>query len=133
MRQTRRIQVTFAAMFGSGTIGQVKCCSTISTNPNCTICDNTNPPSNCQPRTVGKFDPGSVFHPNKGRVLSQNDDSSDSKGIDSSSIQKEDTFNTDNGSNSQSNSENKIDSSKNIEGWSFNQKTYLKNTSPFLL
>ncbi len=92
----------------------------------CTICDNTNPPSNCQPRTIEKGDSGSVFDPSKGRVLSQNDDSSNSKGIDSSSIQKEDTFNNDIGSNSQSNSENKIDSSKNIEGWSFNQNNILE-------
>ena len=45
---------------GSGTIGQVKCCSTGSDTMYCTICDNTTPPSNCQPRTVGKFDSGTV-------------------------------------------------------------------------
>ena len=106
---------------GSGTIGQVKCCSTIPLNPHCTICDNTTPPSNCQPATVGKFDSGSVLHSNNGGVLSQNDDSSDSTGIDSSINQQGGTFNADQGSNSPSDSENKVDSNKIIEGGSFNQ------------
>ena len=41
---------------GSGTIGQVKCCESGGDTMYCTICDNTTPPSNCQPCTVGKFD-----------------------------------------------------------------------------
>ena len=106
---------------GSGTIGQVKCCSTISTNPNCTICDNTTPPSNCQPATVGKFDPGNVLHSNNGGVLSQNDGSSGSTGIGSSINQQGGTFNADQRSNNPSDSENKVDSNKIIEGGSFNQ------------
>jgi hypothetical protein len=40
---------------GSGTIGQVKCCAKTG-DFYCTICDNTTPPSNCQPRTIGKDD-----------------------------------------------------------------------------
>ena len=103
----------------SGTIGKTKCCQTIGEW--CTICDDTTPPSNCQPRTIGKGDSGSVFDPSKVGVLNQNDDSSDSKGIDSGKIQEGGTFNDDAGSNSPSNSENKIDSSKIIEGGSFNQ------------
>ena len=81
----------------------------------------TTPPSNCQPRTVGKFDSSSVLYSNNGGVLSQNDDSSDSKGIDPSNVQEGGTFNNDDGFNSPSNSENKVDSNKIIEGGSFNQ------------
>ncbi len=106
---------------GSGTIGQTRCCVTDVTKPWCTVCDNTTPPSNCAPRTEGKGDSGSVFDPNNGGVLSQNDDSSGSKGIDPSEIQEGGTFNNDDGSNSPSDSENKIDSSKIQEGGSFNQ------------
>src|SRR4051812_41273091 len=104
---------------GSGTIGQVKCCTTTG-EFYCTICDNTSPPSNCQPREL-EMRPGSVFDPSKGGVLSQNDDSSDLKGIDPSEIQEGGTFNNNDGSNTPSNSENKIDSSKFTEGGSFNQ------------
>ena len=106
---------------GSGTIGQVRCCLNDYTKDLCTICDNTTPPSNCQPPTPGKDDSGSVFDPNKGGVLSQNDDSSGSKGIDPGENQEGGTFNNDDGSNSPSNSENKIDSSNILEGGSFNQ------------
>ncbi len=105
----------------TGTIGQTKCCSTEYGNLNCTVCDDTTPPSNCQPRTMGKGESGSVFDPSNGGVLSQNDDSSGSKGIDPGEIQQGGTFNNDDGSSNPSNSENKIDSSKIQEGGSFNQ------------
>ena len=55
----------------------------------------TTPPSNCQPRTVGKFDSSSVLYSNNGGVLSQNDDSSGSTCIDSSINQEGGTFNSD--------------------------------------
>jgi len=78
----------------TGTIGKTKCCS-LTSGPflYCTICDNTTPPSNCQPRTEGKDDSDNVFDPNNGGVLSQNDDSSGSKDIHSSKIQQGGSFN----------------------------------------
>ena len=111
---------------GSGTIGQVKCCSKEGVQMYCTICDNTNPPSNCQPRTLGKFDSGTVLHSNKGGVLSQNDDSSntgDSNTVDPDKIIEGGTFN-DGSSGDSSNSDNSggsIDSSKINSGAVFNQ------------
>jgi hypothetical protein len=110
---------------GSGTIGQVKCCAT-SGEMYCTICDNTTPPSNCQPRTLGKFDSGAVLHSNEGGVLSQNDDSSntgDSNTVDPDKIIEGGTFN-DGSSGDSSNSGNSggsIDSSKINSGAVFNQ------------
>ena len=111
---------------GSGTIGQVKCCSTIPLNPHCTICDNTTPPSNCQPATVGKFDPGTVLHSNKGGVLSQNDGSSntgDSNTVDPDKIIEGGTFNdgSSGGSSNSDDSGGNIDSSKINSGAVFNQ------------
>jgi len=92
----------------------------------CTICDNTTPPSNCQPRTLGKFDSGTVLHSNKGGVLSQNDDSSntgDSNTVDPDKIIEGGTFN-DGSSGDSSNLDNSggsIDSSKINSGAVFNQ------------
>ena len=79
---------------GSGT-GKIECCTYNQKDEKlyCTKCDNTDPPSNCQPRTSMKGDKGSVFDPNNGGVLGQNDDSSGSKGIDSSKIQQGGSFN----------------------------------------
>jgi hypothetical protein len=109
---------------GSGTIGQVKCCSTGGDTMYCTICDNTTPPSNCQPRTVGKFDSGTVLHSNKGGVLSQNDDSSNQGGsntVDPDKIIEGGTFNDGSGSSNSDDSKGGIDSSKINSGAAFNQ------------
>ena len=80
---------------GSGTIGKREWCTCNKNDDRlyCTVCNNTDAPSKCQPRTSMKGDQGSVFDPNNGGVLSQDDDSSGSKGIDSSKIQERGTFN----------------------------------------
>src|SRR6188472_3395120 len=99
---------------GSGTIGQVKCCNYEGDNMYCTICDNTTPPSNCQPRTVGKFDSGTVLHSNEGGVLS-NDDSSntgDSNTVNPDKIIEGGTFNDDSGSSNTGDSSGGTDSNK---------------------
>ena len=79
----------------SDTIGKTRCCTYNQTDDKlyCTVCNNTDPPSNCQPRTSMKGEKGGVFDSNNGGVLSQNDDSSGSKGIDSSKIQEGGIFN----------------------------------------
>jgi hypothetical protein len=76
---------------GTGTIGQTKCCASSGTMY-CTICDDTSPPSNCGPRTLGKFDSGTVLNQNNGGVLSQNDGSQGSTGTDSSINQEGGNF-----------------------------------------
>ncbi|HKU84474.1 MAG TPA: hypothetical protein VJP58_10575 [Candidatus Nitrosocosmicus sp.] len=108
---------------GSGTIGQVKCCAT-SGEMYCTICDNTTPPSNCQPRTLGKFDSGTVLHSNEGGVLS-NDDSSntgDSNTVNPDKIIEGGTFNDDSGSGNTGDSNGGADSNKINSGAVFNQQ-----------
>ena len=110
---------------GSGTIGQVKCCNYEGDNMYCTICDNTTPPSNCQPRTVGKFDSGTVLHSNKGGVISQNDDSSntgDSNTVNPDKIIEGGTFNDDSGSSNTGDSSGGTDSNKINSGAVFNQQ-----------
>ena len=110
---------------GSGTIGQVKCCSNEGDTMYCTICDNTTPPSNCQPRTVGKFDSGTVLHSNKGGVISQNDDSSNTGGsntVDADKIIEGGTFNDDSGSSNTGDSNGGTDSNKINSGAVFNQQ-----------
>ena len=84
----------------SGTIGTTKCC--IVTNDDtlyCTICADTTPPSNCQPRTVGKADSGDkVIDPSSGGTYTENNNSSDnSKGIDTSNIEEGGTLDENNG------------------------------------
>ena len=109
---------------GTGTIGQTKCCSTGGDTMYCTICDDTSPPSNCQPRTVGKFDSGTVLHSNEGGVLSQNDDSGntgDSNTVSPDNAIEEGTFNDDSGSSNTGDS-GEIDSNKINSGAVFNQQ-----------
>ena len=104
---------------GSGTIGQVKCCSKEGVQMYCTICDNTNPPSNCQPRTIGKDDSGGVFNPNKGGVLSQNDDSSNTGDSNTGPKIPGGDFHSNDDSSNQGGS-NTVDPDKIIEGGTFN-------------
>jgi len=103
----------------SGTIGKTKCCAIdLDTAKDwCTICDNTNPPSNCGPAEPQHTKGGDNVNPkDNGGVLSQNDDLSGSKGIDNSKIQEGGTF-----SDSNSGSSKGIDSNKINSGIKFNQ------------
>ena len=96
MQQTKKDQDRFVTMFQIvGTIGKTECCNYNQNDDKlyCTVCNNTDPPSNCPPRTSMKGEKGGVFDSNNGGVLSQNDDSSGSTGIDSSKIQEGGTFN----------------------------------------
>lgn len=105
---------------GSGTIGQVKCCNYEGDNMYCTICDNTTPPSNCGPRTLGKFDSGTVLHSNEGGVLS-NDGSSNQGGSNTVNPDKIIEGGTFNDGSSSSNPESNTDSNKINSGAVFNQ------------
>lgn len=72
---------------GSGTVGQVKCCSNVVGNGYCTICDNTTPPSNCQPRSMGKEDssdsgPQKDIESSSSGTYHEEGDANNSKGID---------------------------------------------------
>lgn len=82
----------------SGTIGKTKCCSLGNTLPYCTICDDTNPPSNCEPRTVGKADSSDkgIDSSTSGTYTANNDNSDNSKGIDTSNSEARGTFTEDN-------------------------------------
>ena len=131
---------------------RITCCQTFTYSDGvevtyCAACDNTDPPSNCDPRYIPHEGSkgGDIINPkDSGGVLSNNDGSSNSgipkgidpitggtfnedsnsdnsKGIDPSKIQEGGTFNNDDETNSPSNSENKIDSSNILEGGSFNQ------------
>jgi hypothetical protein len=86
----------------SVTIGKVVCCAHEigTTNGWCTKCDNTHPPSNCGPAYPVREDKGGdTTNPkDSGGVLSNNDDSSGSKGIDPGDIEEAGTFNEDSGS-----------------------------------
>ena len=99
---------------GSGTIGQVRCCTSTG-EIYCTICDNTTPPSNCSPREL-EIRSGDVIDSNEGGVLSQNDDSSGSDDNKPKNLGNN-VFN-DGGSSS---TEGSIDTDKIIEGGGFNQ------------
>lgn len=80
----------------SGTIGKTNCCSL--TNPYCTICDNTTPPSNCQPRTIGKEDSGEkgIDPSTSGTYTEDKGNSGNSKGIDTSDAQEGGTLDENN-------------------------------------
>lgn len=114
---------------GSGTIGQVECCTLEASTDTvwCTTCDNTHPPSNCserEPTYPPKVGDNKIHTKNDGGVLSQNDDSSNQGGsntVDPDKIIEEGTFNDGSGSSNSDDSSGGIDSSKINSGAVFNQ------------
>ena len=101
----------------SGTIGKTKCCTQIGLLF-CTICDDTTPPSNCEPRTRSSEDSGNkgIDPSTSGTYTEDNGNSDNSKGIDTSNSQAGGTFTEDN-----NNDGNQKGNDPNNSGGVFNQ------------